>query len=166
MNAMIQKYVDQGFMSEAEGKYLDEAIGRKESVVVSGHRSAGIRPFVASLMAVGKGAFESVRVKGFDDLDKDATGYFLIPGIDGLDYEKLIGEAMRVSNSSFIALKEPEHPFSILKLLREVFKENGDTSKIYHVIECAKVDDVPKVTKVTKMNINEKGKILKEDFLG
>ncbi|MCK9444168.1 MAG: hypothetical protein M0Q14_06550 [Tissierellaceae bacterium] len=164
MHAMIQKYVDQGFMTEIEGKYVDEAIKKKESVIVSGHRSAGVRPFVATLMAVGKSAFESIRVKGFEDLNSDGIDYFLIPGIDGLDYEKLIGEAMRVPEASFIALKEPEHPFSILKLLREVFKENGDTSKTYHVIECAKVDDVPKVTKVTKMNINDKGKILKEDL--
>ena len=162
MNTMIQKYVSQGFMSESEGNYINDAINNKESIIVSGHRSAGIRPLMATLMAVAKSNFSSVQVKGFDDLDKDVE-YLLIPGLDDLDFEKLIGEAMR-KQGSFITLKEPEHPYSILKLLREVYKDNKDTSKVYHLLECAKVNDVPKLTKVTKMNLDEKGKIIKTDF--
>ena len=38
---------------------------------------------MAALMAVAKGGYTAVRVKGFEDLDKD-TEYFLIPGIDNL----------------------------------------------------------------------------------
>ena len=83
---------------------------------------------MAALMAVAKGSFKSVQVKGFEDLEKD-TEYFLIPGIDNLDFEKLIFEAMKKPNTSFVTLKEPEHPYSIMKLLREVFKETGDASK-------------------------------------
>ncbi|NLK44156.1 MAG: hypothetical protein GX300_07175 [Tissierellia bacterium] len=163
MHTMIKKYVDQGFMTEAEGKYIHEAIERKESVVVSGHRSAGIRPLMAALMAVAKGGYNAVQVKGFEDLDKD-TEYFLIPGIDNLDFEKLIFEAMKKPNTSFVTLKEPEHPYSILKLLRDVYKETGDTSKVYQVLECSKIDDVPKLTKITRMALNEKGRVVKEDF--
>ena len=165
MNSMIQKYVNQGFMTEAEGNYIDEAIQKKESVIVSGHRSAGIRPLMAALMAVAKGSFKSVQVKGFDDLNNDVE-YFLIPGLDNLDFEKLIGEAMAKPNTSFVTLKEPEHPYSLLKLLRQVYKENGDTSKVYHMLECSKIDDVPKLTKVTKMSLGEKGKVIKVDFEG
>ncbi|NLV87821.1 MAG: hypothetical protein GX021_00435 [Tissierellia bacterium] len=165
MHTMIKKYVDQGFMTEAEGNYIHEAIERKESIIVSGHRSAGIRPLMAALMAVAKGSFKSVQVKGFEDLEKD-TEYFLIPGIDNLDFEKLIFEAMKKPNTSFVTLKEPEHPYSIMKLLREVFKETGDASKVYQVLECSKIDNVPKLTKITKMALNEKGRIVKEDFEG
>lgn len=165
MNPMIQKYVTQEFMTEAEGKYIEEAISRKESIIVSGHRSAGIRPLMAALMAVAKGSFKSIQVKGFEDLNNDVE-YFLIPGLDNLDFEKLIGEAMAKPNTSFVTLKEPEHPYSILKLLRDVYKENGDTSKVYHMLECSKIDDVPKLTKVTKMSLDEKGKIVKVDFHG
>lgn len=165
MHTMIQKYVNQGFMTEAEGKYIDDAIQRKESIIVSGHRSAGIRPLMATLMAVAKGSFKSVQVKGFEDLNNDVE-YFLIPGLDNLDFEKLIEEAMKKPNTSFVTLKEPEHPYSVLKLLRQVYKETQDSSKVYQVLECSKINDVPKLTKITKMALDEKGKIVKEDFQG
>lgn len=79
MNTMIKKFVDQETMTEEQGKYVEDAIMRKESIVVSGHRSAGIRPLMASLMAVAKTNFSNVQVKVFDDLEKDVE-FFLIPG--------------------------------------------------------------------------------------
>ncbi|MBU5437324.1 hypothetical protein KQI42_04845 [Tissierella sp. MSJ-40] len=163
MNPMIKKFVDQNFMTEAEAKYIEEAIMRKESIIVSGHRSAGIRPLMATFMAVTKNNFNTVQVKGFDDLNNDAE-YFLIPGLDNIDFEKLITNAIAKPNSSFISIKEPEHPYSILKLLKEVYKSNGDTSKVYQVLECAKVNDVPKLTKITQITLDEKGKLIKIDF--
>lgn len=165
MNPMIKKFVDQNFMTEAEAKYIEEAIMRKESIIVSGHRSAGIRPLMATFMAVTKNNFNTVQVKGFDDLNNDAE-YFLIPGLDNIDFEKLITNAIAKPNSSFISIKEPEHPYSILKLLKEVYKSNGDTSKVYQVLECAKVNDVPKLTKITQITLDEKGKLIKIDFKG
>ncbi len=163
MHSMIQKFVAQEFMTEAEGTYIDEAIKRKESVIVSGHKSAGIRPLMASLMAVAKVDSSSVQVKGFADLESDVD-YFLIPGINDIDFESLIGQAMKKANTSFVTLKEPDYPYSIMKLLREAFKETGDTSKVYQVLECAKVDNVPKLTKITQMSLDEKGKVLKSDL--
>lgn len=165
MNKMIQRYVDQEFMNQAEGSFIEEAIGRKESIIVSGHKSAGIRPLMASLMAVAKSNFTSLQVKGFEDLNNEVE-YFLIPGLDNLDFEKLIGEAMAKPNTSFISLKEPDHPYSILKLLKNVYKQTEDTSKVYQVLECAKINDIPKLTKITSMNLDGKGKIVKKDFEG
>jgi hypothetical protein len=162
---MIQKYVNQNFMTEAEGNYIEEAINRKESLIISGHRSAGIRPLMATLMAVAKNSFKSVQVKGFDDLSNDVE-YFLIPGLDNLNFEELIGQAMAKPKTSFVTLKEPEHPYSILKLLKNVYKQTEDTSKVYHLLECAKINDVPKLTKVTSMRIDDNGKIIKVDFEG
>ena len=118
---------------------------------------------MASLMAVAKSSFSSVQVKGFDDLDKEVE-YLLIPGIANIDFEKLIGDAMSKENTSLISIKDPEHPYSIMKILRSNFKLNNNTSKIYQVLECDKFDDVPKLTKITKMKLNEKGRLEKEDF--
>lgn len=165
MHVMINKLVTQEFMTQAEGQYVQDAIDRKESVIVSGHRSTGTRPLMASLMAVAKSSFTSVQVKGFDDLDKEAE-YFLIPGIPNLDFEKLIGDAMADQDTALISIKEPEHPYSIMRILRNNFKLNNNTSKVYQILECDKFHDVPKLTKITSMKLNEKGRLEKVDFEG
>ena len=117
---MISKFVQQKFMTEEQGQYIEDAIMRKESIVVSGHRSAGIRPLMATLMAVAKKEFSNVQVKSFEDLEKEAE-FFLVPGIDGIDFEKLIGDAIAVPNTAFISLKEPEHPVSLMKVMKANF---------------------------------------------
>ena len=163
MNPMIKRFMDQELVTEAEAKYIEEAINRKETVIVSGHRSAGTRPFMAGLMAVAKTAGTSLQVKGFEDIKADVE-YLLIPGIDDIDFEKLILDAMKEENKSFISVKEPEHPYSIMKLMRDAFKETGDSSKVYQVIECDKFDGVPKVVKITEMTLNEKGRVQRVDL--
>ena len=165
MHKMIEKFVKDEFMTEAEGKYIEEALDRKESIIVSGHRSAGTRPFMATLMAIAKSKHSAAQVKGFDDLEKEGD-YLLIAGIPDIDFEKLIGEAMAKEDTAMISIKEPDHPYSIMKLLRQGFKANGNTDKVYQVIECEKENDVPFVQKITEMKLNEKGKVQKEDFKG
>jgi hypothetical protein len=160
---MIQKFVDQKFMTQDQGEYIEAAIMNKESVVVSGHRSAGIRPLMASLMAVAKKEFANVQVKGFEDLGKE-TDFFLIPGIDNLDFEKLVGEAIGVEGTAFVSIKEPEHPVSLMKVLKANYKAGKAVGKKIHTLECIKVDDVPVLDKITMMVLNEKGKIEKTDF--
>jgi hypothetical protein len=163
MNPMIQKFVDQKFMTQEQGEYIEAAIMNKESVVVSGHRSAGIRPLMASLMAVAKKEFSNVQVKGFEDLEKE-TEFFLIPGLDNLDFEKLVGEAIGVEGTAFVSLKEPEHPVSLMKVMKANYKAGKAVGKKIHTLECIKVDDVPVLDKITMMVLNEKGKIEKTDF--
>ena len=163
MHPMIQKFVDQKFMTQDQGEYIESAIMNKESVVVSGHRSAGIRPLMASLMAVAKKEFANVQVKGFEDLEKE-TDFFLIPGIDNLDFEKLVGEAIGVEGTAFVSIKEPEHPVSLMKVLKANYKAGKAVGKKIHTLECIKVDDVPVLDKITMMVLNEKGKIEKTDF--
>ncbi len=160
---MIQKFVDQGFMTQEQGEYIEAALMRKESIVVSGHRSAGIRPLMASLMAVAKKNFSNVQVKGFEDLQKEAE-FFLIPGLDNVDFEKLVGEAIGVEGTAFVSLKEPEHPVSLMKVIKANFKEGKAVGKKIHTLECIKVGDVPVLDKITEMVLNEKGKIEKTDF--
>ncbi|GMG97519.1 hypothetical protein [Tepidimicrobium xylanilyticum] len=166
MNPMLKKLVDQDFMTESQSKYLEDAIDRKESIIVSGHKGWGILPLMATLMAIAKTKYKTLQVKGFDDMKNEDIDYFLIPGISNIDFEKLIKEAMTVGNISFISIKNPDHPYSIFKLLREVFKENEDTSKVYQILECAKIDDEPKLVKITQVTLNEKGRLIKKDFEG
>lgn len=164
MNQNLKKLVDQGFMTEEQGEYIENAIRNKESLIVSGHKGWGIRPLIATLMAVAKSSSNALQVKGFEDLKTPNADYLLIPGINDIDFEKLVKDAMAVSNTALITLKDPEHPYSIFKLLREVFKETNDSSKIYHILECAKVNDMPILSKITKVTVDEKGKINKSDL--
>ncbi|HSH35896.1 hypothetical protein [Schnuerera sp.] len=166
MNPMLKKLVEQNFLTESQVEYLEKAIGRKETIIVSGHKGWGIRPLMATLMAVAKMNSKAIQVKGFDDLKNEEAEYFLIPGINDIDFEKLIAQAMATPNSAFISIKDPEHPYSIFKLLRQVFKENKDNSKVYQVLECAKIDDMPKLVKITQITLDEKGKLIKVDFEG
>ena len=163
MNPMISKFVQQGFMTEEQGQYIEDAIMKKESIVVSGHRSAGIRPLMATLMAVAKKEFSNVQVKSFEDLEKEAE-FFLVPGIDEIDFEKLIGDAIAVPNTAFISLKEPEHPVSLMKVMKANFKNGKGINKKIHTLECTKIDGVPILEKITEMHINESGKVVKTDL--
>jgi len=164
MNPLIKKLVDQNFMTEEQAKYVEEAINRKESLIVSGHRGWGTRPLIATLMAVAKASFNTVQVKGFGDLDNNELDYLLIPGIKDIDFEELVRRAMKIPNISLITIKDPEHPYSIFKLLRDVFNETNDSSKVYHILECAKVNDEPVLSKITKVTMDEKGKLIKKDL--
>lgn len=163
MHAMIQKFVDQKFMTEEQGQYINDAIMRKESIVVSGHRSAGIRPLMATLMAVAKSSFTSVQVKDFPDLESEVE-FFLIPALDNVDFEQVIQQAIGVPNAAFVSIKEPEHPLSLLKLLKANYKEGKGVNKKIHTLECRKEDGVPYMDKITEMYLDENGKVIKADF--
>lgn len=163
MNPMIKKFVDQNMMTEEQGQFIEGAILRKESIVVSGHRSAGIRPLMASLMAVAKSNFTNVQVKGFKDLEKDVE-FFLIPGLDNVDFEQVISDAISKPNTAFVSLKEPEHPVSLMKVLKANFKNGTGIGKKIQTLECVKENDAPKLAKITEMFIDEKGKVNKKDY--
>lgn len=163
MNPMIQKLVDSAFMTEAHGVYLEEAIARKESIIVSGHKGWGILPLMATLSAVAKGSYKIAQVKGLADLTPE-TDYLIIADAKDVEFGKLVAEAMAVPDTQLIAIKDPDHPYSFFKLLGDVFKATGDTSKVYQVIECAKINDEKKLSKITRVSLDENGKAVKVDF--
>lgn len=163
MNPFLQKLVDQKFMTEGHANYIEEAVMRKESFVISGHKGFGILPLMATVSTVAKTNFQIKQVKGFEDL-KEAAEYYIIADLKDIDYAKLINDTMLVPNSAFIALKDPDHPYSILKLLGDVYKATGDSSKVYQIIECIKVDGEKQLGKITQMTLNENGKVVKVDF--
>jgi len=163
MNPMIKKLVDTEFMSEAHGIYLEEALQRKESIIVSGHKGWGILPLMATLSAVAKVNYSIKQVKGLEDIS-DEVDYLILADSKGLEFSKLVAEAMAVPNTQMIAIKDPDHPYSFFKVLGDVFKATGDTSKVYQVIECAKIDDEKKLHKITRVSQDENGKTIKSDF--
>lgn len=165
MNAMLKKLVDQGFMTESQGVYLEESVGRRESIIVSGHKGWGILPAMATLSATAKSQFKIKQVKSFEDLS-DKAEYYIIADLKDIDFTKLISDTVAIPNSSVITIKDPDHPYSLFKILGDVFKSNGDTSKVYQVVECAKTNDVKHVAKITKVTLNEKGKPVKVNFEG
>ena len=163
MNPFLKKLVDSKFMTEAQGKYIEEAVMRKDSVIISGHKGFGILPLMATVSAIAKSNFRIKQVKSFEDLAAE-TDYYLIADLSNIDYAKLISDAVLKQDSSFISLKDPDHPYSILKILGDVYKINGNTAKVYQLIECVKVDGVPQLSKITQITLSENGKLIKADF--
>lgn len=163
MNAFLKKLVDQGFMTEGQGQYIEEAIMKKDCIIISGHKGWGILPLMASVSAVAKSNFKIKQVKGFEDLTDEAD-YLLIADLSNIDYAKLVADAILTPNSSFISLKDPDHPYSILKILGDIYKANGPTQKVFLILECAKINDEKKLSKITQITMNENGKLIKVDF--
>ena len=163
MNPFILKFVNDGFINETVGDYIEQAISKGESIIVAGHRSTGTRNFMANLMAMAKKQGTAVQIKKAEDLEKEAQ-YFLMPGIPGIDFEDLVYQAIKVPETGLITIKEPEQPVSLMKIFKKLTKEAGPTTKVFHQIECDKKDDVPFVSKVTTFTMNEDGKVLKSDL--
>lgn len=163
MNPMLKKLVDQGFMTDAQANYIEEAVIKKDSLIISGHKGWGILPLMAAISTVAKSNSKIKQVKSFEDL-KDEAEYYIIPDLKDIDFSKLIENTMAIPNSSMISIKDPDHPYSLFKLIGDVYKATKDTSKTYQFIECAKVNDDKKLSKITKITLNENGKLVKVEF--
>jgi len=162
MNPFLKKLVDTKFMTEGQADYIEAAVMRKESFIISGHKGFGILPLMATVSTLAKTNFAIKQVKGFDDLKEEAN-YYIIADLKDIDYAKLIADTMLIPNAALVALKDPDHPYSILKLLADAYMANGDTSKAYQVLECVKIDGVQQLGKITQMTLNESGKVIKVD---
>ena len=163
MHPFLKKLVDSKFMNEAQGNYIEEAVMKKDSIIISGHKGFGILPLMATVSAIAKSSFKIKQVKGFEDLGDEAE-YYLIADLSNIDYGKLVTDAVLKQGSSFIALKDPDHPYSVFKILGDVYKINGDTSKAYQLIECVKVDGVPQLSRITRVTLSDTGKLVKTDL--
>lgn len=162
MNKILQKFVDDGFIDVNKAQIIENAINDKENIIVSGHRSAGIRPFMANLMMLIKSKYKTVQIKSNDDFNNECD-YYLIVGIDKITHENTVLKAIE-SKSSFITIKEPEHPFSLMKLIKIVSKKDKNHNKVYYLIDADKKDDIPFVTRITKFKLDENQKLKKEIF--
>lgn len=159
MNPMLQKQVDSEFMTQEQAEVIQKAVDAKDSVIASGHRSAAVRPLLATLMAMTKG-YETKKIKTIDDIEGDVD-YFLLPGLDVENFEEFVQKAVE-SPASLVTIKEPEHPYSMLKVMKKAKKATGNTDKNIWLLECRKIDDVPYLVEVQRMHYDEKGKVALE----
>lgn len=160
MHAMLQRNVDSGFITVEQAEYIQNAIDNKETLIISGHRSAGGRPFMAAMMAIAKGQYQTVQVKDASSVEEDAE-YYLIPGLDSDDFADIITAAFS-KTGAVVTLKEPEHPYSMMKVMKDAYKATGDTSRVATMLEARKIDNVPYVIGIHKHFYDEKGKVKKE----
>lgn len=167
MSLVLQRFVDQGLFNDKVAQALQDAIDNGESVIVAGDRSTGSRPLTAMIMGYAKKQHEAVQVRKVEDLDQE-TDYFLILGIDGEKLEDLVTKALSKPNSKVVTVKEAENPLSINKILKQYYKANGHTERTFVQIELDKKprssEGVPFTDKVTRISLNEKGKIQKENL--
>ena len=75
MNPMLQKLVDSEFMTQEQGEVIQKAVDAKDSVIASGHRSAAVRPLLATLMAMTK-PYTSKKIKSLDDIVDDVDIFY------------------------------------------------------------------------------------------
>ena len=164
MDAVLQKFVDQGLFNEQVAQYIEEAFDNKESVIIAGHRSTGSRPLMANIMQLAKKKHDSVQVRKEEYLEKDGE-YYLIFGAPAEEVETLVGEALK-KGKAFVTLKEPETPVSILKVMKGVLKEvEGFDHKVLQVSlrkDGTGASAVPFTDRVDRYFINEKSRVKSE----
>ncbi len=163
MKVFLKKLIDQGFMTDGQGQYIVAALNEKESFIISGHKGWGILPLMATISGAAKSKFKIKQVKSFEDLESE-TDFLLIADLKNIDYGKLVEKAILVADAAFISLKDPDHPYSIFKILKDIYKNHGPIQKAIHILECAKTDEGNKLIKMTKVTIGEKGRLEKSDF--
>lgn len=156
MNPMLQKLVDSEFMTQEQGEVIQKAVDAKDSVIASGHRSAAVRPLLATLMAMTK-PYTSKKIKTLEDIVDDVD-YLLLPGLDVENFEEFVQKSVE-SAPSLVTIKEPEHPYSMLKVMKKALKATGNKDKNIWLLECRKIDDVPHLVEIQRMHYDEKGKV-------
>ena len=107
MNPMLQKLIDQGFMTEEQAAYLADAIGKKHNIIISGHRGHGTLPLMATLGSVAQGAGKLKPVRNIaNDLKDDSVTYYLIGDLKDVDFPSLLTDVLSTEQASIITIKE------------------------------------------------------------
>jgi hypothetical protein len=163
MDKMLQRLVDQAVMPESFGEHIEKALENKDSFIISGHKGWGILPLMAGVSAAAKAKHSIKQIKKPEDLE-DQADYYIIGDLKIEDFEKLVVDSISKPNSATITIKDPEHAYSIMKVLKSFFKATNDSSKTFQVLECAKINDEKKLVKITTMSFDENGKLSKEDI--
>ena len=63
------------------------------------------------------------------------------------------------AKSSLVTIKEPEHPYSMLKIMKKALKATGNKDKNVWLLECRKIDNVPHLVEIQRVHYDEKGKV-------
>ena len=163
----LQRFVDSGLFNEKVAEELEAAAVRGESIIVAGDRSTGSRPLTAMIMGLVKKNHDAVQVRKVEDLEKEGTHYMIL-GIEGEKLEDLVAKALENPNAQVVTVKEAENPISVNKVLKQNFKKYGHSDRTFLQIELDKFprneDGVPFTDKLTRLSVDEKGKIQKENI--
>ncbi|HHU12164.1 MAG TPA: hypothetical protein GXZ64_02950 [Clostridiaceae bacterium] len=162
MHTKLERYVNDGFMTEGQAQYIEGAIERGETLIASGHRSAGIRNLMAAVMSMVMEKHSSTKVKDAKDTESD-TKYLLIPAFAEDTFLDTLQAAFNRKGQSLVTMKDPDHPYSVIKMMTVAYKTMADPEKVVNLMECNKIDGEPKLIKFSKMTYNEKGKVVRED---
>lgn len=159
----LQQLRGTGFITPEQAEYLEQCLARKENVIVAGHKGHGILVLMATLMTAIPPDYKIKQVKNIPaDLEGEAD-YYLLGDLKDKDYGQLLTQLFRKKDAAVLTIKDPDHNYSLMKVIKDVVDETKDYTKVYVVVECKKVNEEKKVTKITRMAYDEKGKLVKED---
>lgn len=163
MHPMLQKLIDQNFMTAEQAGHLESAVANRDSFIISGHRGHGILPLLATIGATAQAGSKVKPVRNPDtDLKDPDAGYYLIGDLKDTDFHALLSGILSTEETSIITIKDADHSFSIMKLLSDVYKAGGKTPRTYQVVECTKdADEVKKIAKIVRIVQNPDGKLEK-----
>lgn len=160
MHPMFQKLINESFITEAQVQVIEEAITAKRSVIVSGHKGWGILPLLATISTYAKGEFSIQQVKTIEDLST-ASDFYVVTNPKDVSFEQVVITGIRQEGVNLLAIKDPDHPYSLFKIMKDIKKETGAMTKKFLVVECAKKDDVKHVSKLTEVEMDAEGKLKK-----
>ncbi len=162
-SSKMQVLVDQGFLTGEMAEYLEASFDKKVNVIIAGHRGHGIIPLLATCMTcIDKNDMKMVKnVEA--DLAADVS-YYVLGDLKDVDFGKVLTKIFTEKTGSVIAIKDPEHGYSLMKILRDVYNANNDSKKEYIMVECKKIGETKKVGKITHFELGEKGKVVKKDI--
>lgn len=162
MNKMLEKLIETDFMTTEAALVLEKNIEENNPLIISGHRGHGTLPLLATLGTVAKEKFTLKPLKEFNKEQSYSEDYLLIGDLKEVNYEELYLHMFNTSQR-FIGLKDSDHPFSIIKLLKESKKNQGANHK-YIVVECTKIDDLKQLKKITEIYFDENNKLIRKDI--
>lgn len=161
MHPMFQKLINESFIKDEQVQVIEKAVSEKRSIIVSGHKGWGILPLLATISSVAKGDASVQQVKSIDDLSVTAD-FHVVTNPKDVSFEEVILTGIKNEGVNLLAIKDPDHPYSLFKLMKDVQKTEGTLSKAFLLIECAKKEDVKHVSKLTHVHMDQAGKLKKE----
>lgn len=162
-SSKLQQLAGTGFITPEQAAYLEECLARKENIIVAGHKGHGILVLLATLMTAIPAEYKIKQVKNVSaDLDEEAD-YYLLGDLKDKDYGQLLTQLFRKKDAAVLTIKDPDHNYALMKIIKDVVQETNDFGNAYVVVECKKVNEEKKVVKITRMAYDEKGKLVKEE---
>lgn len=161
MHPMFEKLVKEAFITGEQVQLIEEAVTEKRSIIVSGHKGWGILPLLATISTYAKAENRIQQVKIIDDLESEAD-FHVMTNPKESSFEALVIEAIKRDGVNLLTIKDPDHPYSLFKIIKDINKENGSLSKKFLVVECAKKEDLKHVAKITKAEMDDAGKLKKD----